>query len=197
MLQKSSRTFENARAYLAALADDPALAIIPKSMAEEVLGVQRPAVAAQVKSGKLPSVKVGSKRHLLAWGLIERLRDYERKVARVRRYLESVGAARETVFYEPVMSLVGLSTSVPQDRGEIGAILASVSREVYQETESEEEHGILLSVLVHRKTQGKTRPGPGFFNLAEKMGFEWNDDDEFVQAETERAWVHYSKPTSR
>jgi hypothetical protein len=97
-------------------------------------------------------------------------------------------SGQHSVFYEPVMDIIGKKPSIPADRSYIGGVLGDIS------TSTARECGILLSVLVHRKTAGRTRPGPGFFELAEELGYEWQDNDRFVEAETLRVLNHYRLP---
>ncbi|SEB02361.1 hypothetical protein [Rubrimonas cliftonensis] len=190
-MSNAKHIFTDIGAYLDALAGDPGLAIVSKKMAAEALGLSRPAIDGRIKDGRLATVKIAAARHVLASALIEHRRGQEEVNARIRSYLGGVAADRGTVFYEPVMSLVGMSTRMPRDRELIGAILGDISRASYDETATEEAHGILLSVLVHRKTGGTTRPSPAFFDLARELGFEWDDDDAFVAQEMERVWKAY------
>ncbi len=75
-----------------------------------------------------------------------------------------------------------MSPSVPADRTAIGGILDAVSQQMW------EKHQIILSVIVHRKTAGRTRPGPGFFELAKRLGLyrKGDDEDELIERESEK-----------
>jgi hypothetical protein len=78
------------------------------------------------------------------------------------------------------------NSKIPADRKRIGYLLGDVSRQTFK------EFGILLSVTVHRKTSGTTSPGAGFFELAEDLKLEWDDDDVLVATEMEKVWGHYA-----
>lgn len=93
---------------------------------------------------------------------------------------------RNVAFYEQVMKMLGMSRTVPADRTKIGAILGRVSEESFR------KHKILLSVIVHRKTAGRTVPGPGFLTLARELEFTWEDDRLFVEQQGERVFDHYA-----
>jgi hypothetical protein len=191
-MEKTQQAFADIGAYLDALARDPGIAIVSKKMAGEALGLSRPAIDARIEEGRLAVVKIGKARHVLALALIGHRQRQRETVARIRTYLEEVAADRSKVFYDPVMSLVDMSTKMPRDRTLIGALLGDVSRATYGETATENGHGILLSVLVHLKTGGTTRPSKPFFDLARELGFEWDDDDAFVAEQTARVWDAYA-----
>ena len=180
--------FKDAADYFRAYASDPAAcAIFPVQMIADLRGVSRGAIIGMIDTGKLKEIKIGKVRYVRASSYIDLLEEQERRDQQVLKFLEGVAARREVVTYEPVMSLVGLRWQTPADRNTIGAILGRISEK------TSEKHGILLSVLVHRKTPGKTRPGKGFFELAEYLGYDWEDEDAFTDEETENVWSFYSK----
>ncbi|MEJ1968427.1 MAG: hypothetical protein WDN03_07295 [Rhizomicrobium sp.] len=53
--------------------------------------------------------------------------------------------------------------------------MGAISKKTYA------EDGVLLSVLIHQKKAGTTRPGNGFFDLARALKFNWKDDDAFIK----------------
>jgi hypothetical protein len=67
-----------------------------------------------------------------------------------------------------------------------GCELGGVSRRTF------DEFGVLLSVIVHRNTSGTTSPGAGFFELAEALELEWDDEDALVATAMEKVWEHYA-----
>ena len=104
----------------------------------------------------------------------------------IERYLKNLARGGErSVFYEPVMELVGLTHKIPADRTTIARMLGEVSRR------SQEEDQVLLSVVVHKKTSGSTLPSEGFFPWAEELGYEWDDEYEFVEQQTDRVLNTY------
>jgi hypothetical protein len=189
-------TFETASKYLKALEHDPSLAILPLQMVADHRGVTRAAIDRMVRIGQLEEIRIEKTRYVRASSLLAIRHEFERKVAVVRSYLEKAARQGETcVFYEPVMSLVGLSPGVPADRSAIGAILGRVS-EITWALPKKDRH--LLSVIVHRKTPGITRPGPGFLALAEYLHENeglpsWKDEDDLIERETRRVLGFYGR----
>ena len=57
------------------------------------------------------------------------------------------------------------------DRSYIGPVLGAISADTYK------EYGLFLTVLVHRKTAGTTKPGPGFQGLFDMVGRPWKFED--------------------
>jgi hypothetical protein len=162
--------FKTASDYLAALKADPALAIVPPVMAAESVKRTRAAVARMLKLGQLAGAKIGNTSYVLAESLFERTEKQEKLIEKVQKLLEVYATKGQIVFYEPVMTVCGLRTDIPADRDAIGKILEVVSVKSYNES------GILLSAIVHRKTRGRTKPGPGFFDLARALGYRWSKD---------------------
>lgn len=185
-------TFESASDYLQALEHNPSLAILPLQMVADHRGVTRAAIDRMVRIGQLEEIRIDNTRYVRASSVLAIQQKFEAQVATVRAYLEKQARKRTIVFYEPVMGIVGLSPGVPADRTTIGAILGRVSEQTWALPKPERH---LLSVIVHRKTAGKTRPGPGFLTLAESLGLEWEEgeEDAFVERETERVWRMYAK----
>jgi hypothetical protein len=162
------------------------LAGIPIPLVAEHLGVTHAAVTRQLREGPLREIKIGKSRLVSVESLLARERHRESQRAEVETFLEKAATeGRTSVFYEEIMTPLGMSTRVPADRTRIGEILGEISED------TEAASGILLSVLVHRKSSGVSKPGPGFFNLAEWLGYEWDDDAEFIQDETVKVLKHY------
>jgi hypothetical protein len=181
--------FDDATAYFRAYEKDPAAcAIFTMQMLADLKGVSRAAIVRMIDTGQLKQIKIGKTRYVRASSYIELLSEYDRRVKRVREYLEQIAAKRQTVTYEPVMSLIGLRWQTPADRTTIGGILGTIS----EQTSAETKDALLLSVLVHRKTSGITRPGQGFFALASYLGYEWEDENAFVKDQTQKVWDFYA-----
>lgn len=180
--------YEDAASYLDALQKDPKLAVLPLQMVADLREVSRGAIDQMLRAGRLQEIRIGGTRFVSAASIHALQRSEEDRVNRVEAFLEDLARKRGTVTYEPVMASVGLSWRVPRDRSIIGQILGTIS------TRTWEEHGILLTTLVHRKMAGRTRPGPGFFQLAEDLGLpEWSDENELIERETKRVWDFYSQ----
>jgi len=172
--------------YIKAFAKDRDLAIVPIPMVAEHLARTPPAVTAMISTGKLEEIKIGKNRFVALKSLVDLEEAFEKNVDIVMRYLVRQLKKGETaIFYEPVMAQVGMKTSVPADRTKIGEILGRVSER------SHEEMGVLLSVIVHRKSAGTTNPGPGFYGLAESLGYTWDDDAAFITKETKKVVKAY------
>ncbi|WP_283195095.1 hypothetical protein [Rhizobium sp. AN80A] len=92
-------------------------------------------------------------------------------------------------FYKPIMDWIGLVTTTPAHRTRIGAMLDKISKD------SHDENGVVLSVLVYRKTAGKTRLGPGFWGMVEAKDLsdpETQHKDDFVRNHTELVMKKYA-----
>jgi len=171
--------FETLAEYISAYRADPSIVGLPVPVVAEPLGLSPAAVTARVRSGSLEGLRIGRHSFVALQSLLNDEDKMAADVLAVERYLWKQAKAGVTaIFYEPVMATVGLTPRVPAERNRIGAILGKVSEN------SMEEGKVMLSVLVHRKTAGVTRPGPGFFDLARHFGFEFEDEDDFVKKQT-------------
>src|SRR5271165_5984880 len=124
---------------------------------------------------------VGGARFVRAMSLNSDMEAADKRMVTVRTALEGLATAGEVTTYEPIME-------------QIGKILGDITRE------SHAEHGITLSVLVHRKTgAGRSTPGPGYFVIMEQMGLLGPDDDKvaFAEEQLRLVFVHYSSKSSR
>lgn len=188
--------YENVVDYVRAVGRDPSLALIPIPMAAELFGITGAGISARVKSGALHGIKVSGSRYVLLDSVVTTLKKSDKEVAKVRDFLEN--QARKgisSIEYEPVMNLLGFSSTRGADRTRIGWILGAVSRETYKDGNG------LLSVIVHRK--GTSMPSEkGFFRLVDNLIEEgaiddWkskhNSREKFVAAETKRVLKAYSK----
>lgn len=173
--------FATVRLYVETLERQPAMAILPLQMVADFRGVSRANIAQMLRTGQLRPVKIDGTLFVEAKSLFD-LEEHERSnVDKVRNYLESCARrGQRSVFYEPVMATIGLKTTIPAHRTIIGGILGKISSQTYREA------GVLISVIVHRKTSGLTRPGPGFLPLAEALGCKWKDEIAFIDVETEK-----------
>lgn len=179
--------FEDIDDYIEHCKTDP-LPVLPIPIVAEYIGITPSGVTGRLKRGTLEQVKIGKSKFVSVRSLLKLNEDFDQKVSVVRAELEKLARQGvDSVFYGPIMSVLGLSSQVPADRNEIGWILGAVSEK------SCEENGTLLTVLVHRKAPGATMPGPGFFSLAGDLGFEWDDDREFVEEQTRRVLKVYAK----
>ncbi|MGL3104621.1 hypothetical protein [Bradyrhizobium sp. BR 1432] len=183
--------YADIRDYIHALGRNPELAVISLQMAADFRRVSRAAIDRMVRIGQLQEVKIKNTRCVLARDLVKLAEAFEHEVQIVRDYLAEAAASRNVVFYEQVMKVLGLSRTVPAHRTKIGEILGKVSEESFARRK------ILLSAIVHRKTAGRTAPGPGFLPLARQLGFSWQDDRLFVEQQVERAFDHYAGENRR
>lgn len=163
------------------------LAVMPVPVVADHLGKTSAAITAMIRAGKLEEIRIKNNRFVKVSSLLDLQDEFENQIRVVTDYLVKLAKnGTHKVYYEPVMTEVDMSPSVPADRTKIGHILGEISQKTY------DEKRLLLSVLVHRKAPGTTRPGPGFFDLARHMGFEWDDDDEFVKKQTKLVLKAYS-----
>lgn len=178
--------------YLEAYQDDPYNhGVLPVPLVAEYLERSPPAVTAMLRAGTLTEIVIGKSKFVQTSSLLEKDDAEAKDVATVRQYLMHMIAKGETAtFYEPLMGAIGLVTTTPAHRTRIGAILDRISKD------SHDERGVVLSVLVHRKTAGKTRPGPGFWGMVEAEGLfdpETQDKDDFVREHTKLVMKKYGK----
>ncbi|MBN2331379.1 MAG: hypothetical protein JXC85_06195 [Candidatus Aenigmarchaeota archaeon] len=92
------------------------------------------------------------------------------------------------IYYEELMSLVGLGHENPDDRyHEIGKILDDINRADRKKT------GLLITAVVVRKDT--KMPGNGFFELAFELGCfnKWGQRYRFWVDEIKRVWDYWSK----
>jgi len=172
--------------YLAQFGTSRTLAVLPISQAAEHLEITPSAVVSRLRTGRLEGLQIGKTKFVLVASLQEEMATFEADVSAVQKQLKTyVKKGRVPIFYEPVMSPIGLNWQIPADRTRIGKILGAVSRRTH------EEDGVLLTVIVHRKRAGTTSPGDGFFNLATNLGYNFNDSDAFVSAQTRRVIKAY------
>lgn len=185
----SVKSFDTVSDYLAELANDPELAILPLQMVADHLGLTRAAVDRMVRIGQLEEIRIEKTRFVSAESLYKRQQEHRHKVAKVRVFLEDCARERRIVTYEPVMEKIGLSPSIPADRTAIGKILGDILKKSWRKDR------ILLTAIVHRKTTGKTRPGPGFAAVLEEIEDfpEYEDEDAMVTEAIQKVWDHYAQ----
>ena len=179
--------FDSLEDYLASyVKNSEALAGVPIPLVAEYLDVGHAAITQQLRSGKLTEIRIGKTRLVSIASLLDQKREKLAQKHKVQTLLET--AAREgrtSIFYGEIMGPLEMSTGVPAHRTRIGQILGEISEETSQ------NFGVLLSVLVHRSSAGRTKPGPGFFNLAEYLGYTWDDERDFIEQETQKVLMHY------
>jgi hypothetical protein len=176
----------SSRTYVRMLAKDPSFAVVPFNVAANAIGVSRAAIERMLTDGRLEEIVVDDTRCVRANGVAGLVAKMDHRVDVGFARLEVVARQRETLTYRPLMEEVELDYTLSRDRNVIANVLDRISRR------SHKEHGILLSVLVHRKN-GQALPGPGFFSLARELGYAVVDEAEFVEAQTERVWAHYRR----
>lgn len=188
MSSKIKHSYQDAAAYLAAYRTNPDLAGIPVSLAADYFGISPAGVAAMIKSGKIMPIQIGRSKLVALRSILDIELKFDESVRKVERALIGIATRGESkVFYEPIMTPLGLSTSIPADRSYIGKVLGRISER------SHRDHKFLLTVLVHRSTAGVTKPGPGFFDLARHLKYSVGDENDFVQEQTSKILKFYSK----
>lgn len=180
--------YSNLDAYLDAYrAQKGDISVVPIPLVADMFERTSAAVSAMLRKGKLEECVIGKNRFVTVRSLLNAKKEELADVESVTKYL--VGLARkgiDKVFYEPVMTKIGLSWMIPAHRGKIGEILGEVSRR------SHADHGVMLSVLVHRKkTRGVTKPSDQFFDLAKRLNYKWDDEHEFVAKQTKKVLKIY------
>lgn len=180
--------FKTVEDFLKAYKTNHSLAGIPMPVAATYFNITPSGVSAMQKAGKIDCIKIGRTKLVLISSILKLQADFEADAYLIEKKLIGFASkGKDKVFYEPIMTPIGRSTSVPADRSYIGRVLGHISSKSY------DANGILLTVLVHRSTAGQTKPGKGFFDLARYLGFQVGNEDEFVLKETEKVLRHYAK----
>lgn len=178
--------FDTLAHYITAQTTQGDLAAVPVPLVAEHLEVTPAAVTAMLTDGRLDGVRIGKNTLVTLASLQARQTKRAGEESSIYKYLRKrAKEGARVIFYEPIMAQVGMTPRVPADRTRIGGILGKVSERSYA------ENGVLLSVLVHQKKAGTTRPGKGFFDLARHLGYQWVDDDAFIKAETDKVMKVY------
>ena len=178
--------FDEAYDYLRALKSDPTLAVVPFQVAADAWGVSRATIDGMVRDHRLEGVRIAKTRYVRASSLNALIGAWNDEVTQVRKSIEKHARKGEVMFYKSLMTPLGLKTTVPADRKRIGAILGVIAEQTHH------EHGVLLTAIVHRKAPGKTRPGPGFQEIAKAIGLKFSDEEKFVATEMAKVWKHYA-----
>jgi hypothetical protein len=176
--------FEDLHGYIEAYQKNSNIAVVPYSLVASYFDVTSAGIAAMERSGRLQGVRIGRNPFILLESILQLERNRENEVLIVEEFLKKLAKAKQrSVFYEPIMEKIGLDWRVPADRSRIGSILGEISERT---AEVDKRQKLMLTVLVHRKTAGVTRPGKGFFDLARDLGHTFNDEDEFVRRHTDK-----------
>ncbi len=183
------REFDDLDAYLVASSGDEDLAFLPVPIVAEYLGISSPAVTARLKSGSLEEVRIGKQRFVSRRSLVALREADQDMIERTEAFLVDLARRGETrVFYDPVMSNVGLRWQVPAHRDKIGWVLGQVSERSYAKDK------VLLSVLVHKKTPGDTLPSGGFFDMAGQPDLDTEGKHDLVARETRKVRKKFGRP---
>jgi len=167
---------------------------LPLQMVADHLDITRAGVDKMLMDERLRSVTLAGTRFVEAQSLIQKQAKEAQDISKVRTLLEEKArAGMRHVFYEPLMTAIHRSPKVPADRSYIGRVLGAISADTYK------EYGLFLTVLVHRKTAGTTKPGPGFQGLFDMVGRPWKSktEQDFIESETDRVLAHYSRKRPR
>lgn len=181
--------FDTVEEYLEALSRDPrGFAIISMNAAATALDLARSSAERMAADGRLTLISMPGLKGVRARDVSDILnakREERRKVVAV---LEKAAHQQKPVFYDAVMSPIGLDHTLSVDRNRIGHILGRISRESHQ------QDGILLSVLVHKKGRklDETLPSDAFFGLAEDLDLDVSDKRAFVKRQMRLVYKHYA-----
>lgn len=181
--------FDTVEEYLEALSRDPrGLAIISMNAAATALDLARSSVERMAADGRLTQISMPGLKGVRARDvsdILDAKREERRKVITV---LENAARQQKPVYYDAVMSAIGLDHTLSVDRNRIGHILGRISRE------SHEQNRILLSVLVHKKGRKpeETLPSDAFFGLAEDLNLDVSDKIAFVKKQMRLVYKHFA-----
>jgi len=101
--------------------------------------------------------------------------------------LREVARQQKTTHYKDIAPILGLKMGDPADRVRIGQILGDISKQ-----EHDAGKPMLSAVVTHKEDE---RPGPGFFELAQKLGLVGAMDSEtFFIHELKRVHQYWANP---
>lgn len=189
----ASQAFRNAKTYSKALADNSSLAIIPFSMAAELLEVEVSTVQGYVRRGTLSEISVGPKRRWVGV-LASEIRQKRRVRAKLLRDLIKIAepilvqAAKDqkTLEYNAdLMIALDLKHSHAQDRDMLGKVLGELSKS------SNKSDNCMISVVAVRKKDAK--PNKAFFALARSLNVlaATGDENQFFKEHKETVYKKY------
>jgi hypothetical protein len=190
-MENITMEYESAGAYAKALKTNPAtLSLMPVSLAADVLEKPRSGILRLLRDGRLTPIKIDATTYVQTSSVLAWRDNREFQVKRVRAFLEKLAADRKTVFYEPVMNVIGLTAHHrPDQRKQMGGILGTISWQTW------EEHHLLLSVIVHKKVPGKGKTYPsikGFRSLLESIDIYPGDLKSFIDEMQNKVFSFYS-----
>lgn len=89
---------------------------------------------------------------------------YDQKKQTIRAKLIEQARVKGIAFYSEVGALVGLDMGNPANRDEMSKLLGEISTDEYRQGRP------MLSSVCVRIDENKRMPGPGFYDLARKLG---------------------------
>lgn len=187
--------FDTPAAWLIACSEGQPVAIMPASLAAEVLGESANALTKKLKRGDIPCIIISERRFIPAEYVHEEATKAKQVFNKLRHEVERVARRRSKIFYGDLMQLVEMRWQSPPDRTKIGFLLGELSRWSFK------RHGILLSSIVHRKSPEPTTPGPGYMTLVTELAKECaglalqpgEDEAALLKRHMAAVWDHYSK----
>lgn len=196
----------NAHAYFDVVRRDPAAAMIPFGIVQELLGLSRSAVVDRVKAGELSDVTIRANDTVYRGVSLSSLDAYverlpkpasdEERVSSIEAMIVAKVTATESskpdaacLRYAEVMEPLGMSWRNPKDRREIGRLLDKMSRA----SAADPKLRFMMSAAVVRKATGE--PGEGFYGLGRDLGLLEEDGEEeaFWRAQLKALCRHYRK----
>lgn len=117
--------------------------------------------------------------------------DWDAAKLEARDVMIAVARRKSLIFYS---DLVGKITTVAFDYHDVrlNGLLEDVSID-----EDEQGRGMLSAVVVYKTGEAKGQPGPGFFELAAKLGRRTGDKERCWSEEVARVYEHWARRTSR
>lgn len=106
---------------------------------------------------------------------------------KVYEKLKEVASIRSNISYSELADSCDLPFDSPINR-------TSLFKKLQDICSFENSEGRPMLGVVVTKKDGSGSPGPGFFELAKKIGKmdQHTDENEFLRQETKRAWDHWS-----
>lgn len=113
------------------------------------------------------------------------------RVATVRKFLEKRAKTGTLVRYVELMERTMLSADAPGDWVVLDTILSDISRKSYA------ENNVLLAAHVREKNEPSDSPREYFFDLANELGLQFENKDDFMEKQLKELFGYYSNPKFR
>ncbi len=161
--------FETMKDYVISVGKGKGGAVLPATIAAEVLEITPNAVKSRIKNKSIDSVQIGKSNYIPVSYLFSEIEKMERDINKIGAVLIEKAQNRQLITYGECLEMLMRTHTNPHDRAYIGQVLGGVSDRSYA------CNGTVLSVVaVSKKEQ---TPNQGFWDLMEYYRREHDDFD--------------------